>query len=346
MLRVVFYVMLGFLLFMQMVYISSPAAVDEAPVEVYRYNMEVKFAWLPAADGPEFYNIRIYDNESVVHMTTQEALDPTAPQCTFIAEGEHVYQVAVQPADEFGETGPWSPLSQTYTIHKLSQPPQAEAVFKESLWLTDWLSPDSPPGVVRCFLGNFPANYTASDIDASSIELNGVMTPVRARALETGHAGLSSDPVLYLHIPTREAVASLGTTVPGIYPVVIAGKFFDNEMFEARTEIVLTGAAASRPLPEAFSVGQNFPNAFNPDTWIPYALPKDADVTIEIYDIHGKRVRRLDLGFRVAGYYDSKGAAAYWDGRNELGEKLTSGIYFLVFRAGDYTAARKMVMRK
>ncbi len=90
----------------------------------------------------------------------------------------------------------------------------------------------------------------------------------------------------------------------------------------------------------------NYPNPFNPETWIAYHLAQEAEVTITIYDTKGTPVRRLALGNQAAGYYAARGKAAYWDGRNESGEKVASGIYIYQFRAGDYVASRRMVIVK
>ena len=90
----------------------------------------------------------------------------------------------------------------------------------------------------------------------------------------------------------------------------------------------------------------NFPNPFNPETWIPYQLAKSADVSISIHAIDGKLVRALDLGHQPAGVYYNRSRAAYWDGRNEFGEPVASGVYFYTITAGDFTATRKMLIRK
>jgi hypothetical protein len=93
-------------------------------------------------------------------------------------------------------------------------------------------------------------------------------------------------------------------------------------------------------------LGQNFPNPFNPETWIPYEIASDTSVTIQIYDLHGTLVRRLEPGHRPAGRYTSRTKAAYWDGRNEAAETVSSGIYFYRIHANTFTATRKMVIRK
>ena len=90
----------------------------------------------------------------------------------------------------------------------------------------------------------------------------------------------------------------------------------------------------------------NYPNPFNPETWIPYQLAKPADVSISIYAANGKLVRTLDLGHQPIGIYQGKSRAAYWDGKNAIGESVASGVYFYTLTAGDFTATRKMLIRK
>ncbi len=98
--------------------------------------------------------------------------------------------------------------------------------------------------------------------------------------------------------------------------------------------------------PKETTLLPNYPNPFNPETWIAYRLAREAEVTITIYDTKGTQVRRLTLGNQSAGHYAARGKAAYWDGRNEGGEAVASGIYFYQFRAGDYVASRRMVILK
>ena len=90
----------------------------------------------------------------------------------------------------------------------------------------------------------------------------------------------------------------------------------------------------------------NYPNPFNPETWIPYQIAEPADVTFHIYAANGHLVRTLVLGHQQAGIYHNRSRAAYWDGRNELGEPVASGIYFYTLSAGHFTATRKMLIRK
>ena len=99
----------------------------------------------------------------------------------------------------------------------------------------------------------------------------------------------------------------------------------------------------SRDPPETVLLS-NYPNPFNPETWIPYHLADPAHVVLTIYSVDGKVVRRLDLGHQTAGIYQSKSRAAYWDGRNAVGERVVSGLYFYTLTAGDFTATGKMLI--
>ena len=91
---------------------------------------------------------------------------------------------------------------------------------------------------------------------------------------------------------------------------------------------------------------QNYPNPFNPETWIPYHLSDEADVQIIIYDTKGVPVRQLELGHQLAGYYVDREKAAYWDGHNQSGEAVASGVYLYTLTAGNYSATRKMLILK
>lgn len=90
----------------------------------------------------------------------------------------------------------------------------------------------------------------------------------------------------------------------------------------------------------------NYPNPFNPETWIPYQLAKTAEVTVSIHAVDGQLIRTLALGQLPAGVYQDKSRAAYWDGTNEQGESVASGVYFYTLKAGEFSATRKMLIRK
>ena len=114
--------------------------------------------------------------------------------------------------------------------------------------------------------------------------------------------------------------------------------------FKQGIEILETLLASLTP--EETALLANYPNPFNPETWIPYQLAQSAEVTLTIYDMNGQLVRRLAVGHRAAGIYRSRNRAAYWDGRNQLGEPVASGLYFYTLTADEFTATRRMLILK
>ena len=100
------------------------------------------------------------------------------------------------------------------------------------------------------------------------------------------------------------------------------------------------------PIPDKTKLLQNYPNPFNPDTWIPFQLAESANVTISIYDISGRLIRTLVLDDRYAGFYTTRDRAAYWNGRNSIGEKVSSGVYFYRINAGKFYAIKRMAILK
>ena len=111
-------------------------------------------------------------------------------------------------------------------------------------------------------------------------------------------------------------------------------------------ERLLAVLAHTETLPLKTAVFTNYPNPFNPETWIPYQLAAPTEVTVSIHSADGKLVRTLVLGHMPAGVYADKNRAAYWDGRNTQGEHVASGVYFYTLKAGDFTATRKMLTLK
>ena len=111
------------------------------------------------------------------------------------------------------------------------------------------------------------------------------------------------------------------------------------------TQNVQAAPAAPR-IPVETALFPNYPNPFNPETWIPYQLAEATDVTLTIYDVRGRKVRRLALGHRPTGVYRSRGRAAHWDGRNQIGEKVATGLYFYTLTAGEFNATGKMLIQK
>ena len=99
-------------------------------------------------------------------------------------------------------------------------------------------------------------------------------------------------------------------------------------------------------MPKESALLPNYPNPFNPETWMPYDLARDSEVYIHIYNLNGELIQHLDLGFQTAGTYRTQTRAAHWDGHNSSGEPVASGVYFYKFQAGHTQATRKMVLTK
>jgi len=111
-------------------------------------------------------------------------------------------------------------------------------------------------------------------------------------------------------------------------------------------KVVIPPAQPVEPIPKEFRLLQNYPNPFNPETWLPYELAKEARVTICIYDVNGQLVCRLELSKQEAGSYIDKEKAAYWDGKDQTGKSVSSGLYFYTLKAGDFQATRRMLIVK
>ena len=117
---------------------------------------------------------------------------------------------------------------------------------------------------------------------------------------------------------------------------------YDNDIF---CFFQMPRASLSQELPK-FQLFQNNPNPFNPETWISFSLGKTENVVIKIYDVQGRLVKTLNLGTKPIGVYIGKDKAAYWDGKSDKGEKVSSGVYYYVMQAGPFRGTRKMVILK
>ena len=136
-----------------------------------------------------------------------------------------------------------------------------------------------------------------------------------------------------------------------ITAVEVQGWLTDAKALEVRNPLIKRGVVMLEQLlvaltPKETELLANYPNPFNPETWIPYRLAEDAFVTLTIYDGSGRVVRKLEVGHRVASFYESRSKAIYWNGRNDVGERVASGVYFYHLSAGDYSATRRMLILK
>ena len=146
--------------------------------------------------------------------------------------------------------------------------------------------------------------------------------------------GSAAAPTIYT--PTAEQVQSWLAQIKAV----------DDGSPDFRRAISVLETLLRTVLPEMTVLLPNYPNPFNPETWIPYQLSNASDVQITIYDTKGIVVRILGLGHQAAGYYMDRNRAAYWDGRNGLGENVASGVYFYQLQADDVSRTRKMIILK
>ena len=139
--------------------------------------------------------------------------------------------------------------------------------------------------------------------------------------------------------------------------VEVQGWLTDARALEVKDPIIKRGFLVLEQLlvsliPTETKLLANYPNPFNPETWIPYRLAEDAFVTLTIYDTVGQVIRTLEVGHRIAAAYENRSKAIYWDGKNGLGEQVASGVYFYTLtvrsetRAGDFSATRRMLILK
>ena len=139
--------------------------------------------------------------------------------------------------------------------------------------------------------------------------------------------------------------------IEGLDPVMIQAWIERAQLEDDGSIVFQQGIAKLQSLlasmiPEETVLLANYPNPFNPETWIPYQLANPSEVLITIYNTRGSVIRQLDLGHQREGYYTRRGRAAYWDGRNTVGERVASGIYFYQFQADNVSLLRKMVILK
>ena len=142
--------------------------------------------------------------------------------------------------------------------------------------------------------------------------------------------------------------------VPGVKATRPEHDGYDITDFDEIEPLVVFGIGAGAPaFTESLSTVvdetlllSNYPNPFNPETWIPYQLAEAGDVTVTVYDMRGVVIRELAVGHQPMGVYRSRSRAVHWDGRNQFGEKVATGLYFYTLKAGDFTATRKMLIAK
>ncbi len=186
-------------------------------------------------------------------------------------------------------------------------------------------------------------------------------SPQLADALQQSYWNVSQQGTQLELMQTRqgvtEGVAAEGALATLVFDVkqtqlpTLPVQLVSVQLADSRPRAIPVNLVAERILmtelfPDKPMLMQNYPNPFNPETWIPYQLSTDSEVVLSIYDSNGEPVRRFDLGYQHVGTYATRGRAVHWNGRNEFGENVVSGVYFYHLNAGDYSQTRKMLILK
>ena len=181
--------------------------------------------------------------------------------------------------------------------------------------------------------------HHSTDIDKEDINKDGVVNIVDLVKVAVALGAGENAPALHSQKHTRIAAKNVQHWIHLAKQINGQDDIFQHGL---RTLERLAKALA----PKETALLPNYPNPFNPETWIPFQLANPADVSISIYAADGKVVRTLQLGSMPAGRYQNRSRAAHWDGKNAVGEPVASGLYFYTLTAGDFTATRKMLIRK
>ena len=181
--------------------------------------------------------------------------------------------------------------------------------------------------------------HHSTDIDKEDINKDGVVNIVDLVKVAAALGAGENAPALHSQTHTRIAAKNVQHWIHLARQINGQDDIFQ---YGLRTLEHLAEALA----PKETALFPNYPNPFNPETWIPYQLANPAEVSISIYAADGQVVRTLKLGSMPAGRYQNRSRAAHWDGKNAVGEPVASSLYFYTLTAGDFTATRRMLIRK
>ena len=172
---------------------------------------------------------------------------------------------------------------------------------------------------------------------------------LRTNAIMTGHVRDGYFAVATADLTRRSVVQvgdSLEITVTDTTGEIASTRFSFPVTPDTLVNAVLPVTLDGIGTPQQTLLLQNYPNPFNPETWIPYHLSESTPLTLSIYNAHGQRIRTLSLRFQAAGFYQSRSRAAYWDGHNDLGEPVSSGVYFYELSTPSEHQIKRMIIVK
>ena len=261
-----------------------------------------------------------------------------------------------------GVNGTGTLLSVTFTAKAVGKTRLSLSNFQVGSSSSKVITSTPPEIIITIEEGAYPAWDVNQDGQVSVLDLISVAQHLGSTVPANHEADVNGDGTVSI-LDLITVAQHLGESTAGAAPssVAIDGLGLDSKTIQAwiaHAQSENNGSLAFRQgitnleqllalfLPEETALLHNYPNPFNPETWIPYQLAEPAEVTLHIYAANGALVRTLALGHQPAGIYQYRSRAAYWDGKNELGESVASGIYFYMLTAGDFTATRKMLIMK
>ncbi len=251
---------------------------------------------------------------------------PNAPDDGFAIEGGQGYIVNVPKTRNFAFVGaPWTDT----TEESAAAPPAVSGVTSKGTWAF----------VVSGHLTG-KQEYDGYQITVRNLRTNNVMTTqVQDNYFAAATADLSYRNVVQVGDTVEVTITDTdGSTVSDKYSFQVAPIDLANAFLSVTLENIGT--------PKHSHLLQNYPNPFNPETWIPYRLSEDSNVSITIYDATGSIIRTFSLGFQSVGYYQDRGRAVYWDGKNTYGESVASGFYFYQLTTESFQQTRRLIVVK
>ena len=256
------------------------------------------------------------------------AWTPNAPDDGFPIEGAKGYIVNLPAVRDVVFTGTqWTNQTQVPTAPFVTRPYQTWAFV-----VSGYLEVVAETGL--------PNRYDGYSVQVRNLRTNTVMTSqVRSNYFAAATADLSYRSVV-------EVGDTLELIVTDIHGNIASEKFNFTVNADTLENAVMTVMLDGIGTPKRSQLLQNYPNPFNPETWIPYHLAEAGAVSLSIYDTGGRLVRTLSLGYQSAGFYNSRERAAYWDGRNVLGERVASGVYFYQLTTPSFQQTKRMLILK
>ena len=187
------------------------------------------------------------------------------------------------------------------------------------------------------------SNWTVANGDtlklAVDVGLEGLEVTADISELDSTQSFVSLTPDRDGRYTAEISISEDNTALNGVKHILVTAKDAAGNF----TQLIVTSTLNNKHITELLP---NYPNPFNPETWIPYRLGKDAEVTLTIYDARGDVVRQFDLGYQSAGTYETRSRAVYWNGTNDFGEPVANGVYFYSLSTSDYSRTRKAIILK